>query len=100
MFTAENEHIFTVTRDLSVQACKNAILSLANVAWYMLHAVQSRSSAVRLLPAELYYYNSAHAQEGCSSHTVSLHSNNLCEQDILDLLIKEHDDIFSIIFPK
>ena len=36
----------------------------------------------------------------CSSHTVSLHSNNLCEQDILDLLIKEHDDIFSIIFPK
>ena len=46
MFTADNEHIFTVTLDfLSVQACKNAILSLANVAWYMLHAVQSRSSA-------------------------------------------------------
>ena len=34
----------------------------------------------------------------CSSHTASLHSNNLCEQDILDLLIKEHDYIFSIIF--
>ena len=46
VFTADNEHIFTVTLDLSVQACKNAILSLANVAWYMLHAVQSQSSAV------------------------------------------------------
>ena len=32
VFTADNEHIFTVTLDLSVQACKNAILSLANVA--------------------------------------------------------------------
>ena len=46
MFTADNEQFFTVTLDLSVQACKNASLSLANVAWYMLHAVQSRSSAV------------------------------------------------------
>ena len=45
VFTADNEHIFTVTLDLSVRACKNAILSLANVAWYMLHAVQSQSSA-------------------------------------------------------
>ena len=50
VFTADNEHIFTVTLDLSVQACKNAILSLANVAWYMLHAVQSESSAVCMLP--------------------------------------------------
>ena len=32
VFTADNEHIFTVTLDLSVQGCKNAILSLANVA--------------------------------------------------------------------
>ena len=50
VFTADNEHIFTVTLDLSVQACKNAILSLANVARYMLHAVQSQSSACSLLP--------------------------------------------------
>ena len=54
VFTADNEHIFTVTLDLSVQACKNAILSLANVAWYMLHAVQSQSSAVC---CRNYYYN-------------------------------------------
>ena len=53
VFTADNEHIFTVTLDLSVQACKNAILSLANVAWYMLHAVQSQSSACSLLLPEL-----------------------------------------------
>ena len=51
VFTADNEHIFTVTLDLSVQACKNAILSLANVAWYMLHAVQSRSSSAESLLA-------------------------------------------------
>ena len=49
VFTADNEQIFTVTLDLSVQACKNATLSLANVAWYVLHAVQSRSSADGLL---------------------------------------------------
>ena len=46
VFTADNEHIFTVTLDLSVQACKNAILSLANVAWYMLHAVQSAAGTI------------------------------------------------------
>ena len=46
VFTADNEQIFAVTLDLSVQACKNVSLSLANVAWYVLHAVQSRSSAV------------------------------------------------------
>ena len=39
VFTADNEQIVTVTPDLSVQACKNASLSLANVAWYVLHAV-------------------------------------------------------------
>ena len=33
------EQIFTLTLGLSVQACKNASLSLANVAWYV---VQSR----------------------------------------------------------
>ena len=38
VFTADNELIITVTLDLSVQACKNASLSLANVAWYVLHA--------------------------------------------------------------
>ena len=48
VFTADNEHIFTVTLDLSVQACKNAILSLANVAWYMLHAVSGGSRKMRL----------------------------------------------------
>ena len=41
--TADNEQIVTVTPDLSVQACKNASLSLANVAWYVLHAVQTES---------------------------------------------------------
>ena len=45
VFTADNEHIFTVTLDLSVQACKNAILSLANVAWYMLHVNRVQSAA-------------------------------------------------------
>ena len=35
VFTADNEQIITVTLDLSVQACKNASLSLANVAWYV-----------------------------------------------------------------
>ena len=44
MFTADNEQIVTVTSDLSVQACKNASLSLANVAWYVLHAVQTAES--------------------------------------------------------
>ena len=29
--------------DLFVQVCKNASLSLADVAWYVLHSVQSRS---------------------------------------------------------
>ena len=43
VFTADNEQI---TLDLSVQARKNANLSLPNVAWYVLLAVQSRSSAV------------------------------------------------------
>ena len=43
VFTTDNEQI---TQDLSVQACKNASSSLANVAWYVLHAVQSQSSAV------------------------------------------------------
>ena len=38
VFTSDNEQIFTVTLDSSVQACKNAILSIANVAWYVLHA--------------------------------------------------------------
>ena len=41
---ADNEHIVTVTPDLSVQACKNASISLANVAWYVLHAVQTAES--------------------------------------------------------
>ena len=50
VFTVDNEQIFTVMLDLSVQGCKNANLSLANVAWYVLHAVQSRSSAVCMLP--------------------------------------------------
>ena len=40
MFTADNEQTFTVTLDLSVQACKKASLSLANVASYVLHAVR------------------------------------------------------------
>ena len=44
VFTADNEQIVTVTPDLSVQACKNASLSLANVAWYVLHAVQTEES--------------------------------------------------------
>ena len=39
VFTADDEQIFTVTLDLPVQACKNASLSLANVAWYVLHTV-------------------------------------------------------------
>ena len=45
VFTADVEQILTVALDLPVHACKNASLSLANVAWYVLHAVQSRSSA-------------------------------------------------------
>ena len=52
--TADNKQIVTVTPDLSVQACKNASLSLANVAWYVLHAVQTESrliSALRSCPA-------------------------------------------------
>ena len=52
VFTADNEHIFTVTLDLSVQACKNTILSLANVAYYMLHAVQCRVDRARVSAAE------------------------------------------------
>ena len=44
VFTADNEQIVTVTPDFSVQACKNASLSLANVAWYVLHAVQTAES--------------------------------------------------------
>ena len=31
VFTADNEQIFTATLDLSVKACKNASLSLANL---------------------------------------------------------------------
>ena len=38
VFTADNEQIITVTLDLFVQACKKASLSLANAAWYVLHA--------------------------------------------------------------
>ena len=38
VFTADNEQIFTVTLDLPVQACKNASLSVAKFAWYVLHA--------------------------------------------------------------
>ena len=45
LFTADNVQIFTVTLDLSVQACKNARLSLANVAWYVLHACMHACSA-------------------------------------------------------
>ena len=46
MFTADNEQIFTGTLDLSVQAYKNASLSLANVAWYVVAcSAESRSSA-------------------------------------------------------
>ena len=45
VFTADDEQIFTVTLDFPVHACKNASLSLPNVAWYVLHTVQSRSSA-------------------------------------------------------
>ena len=52
MFTADNEQIVTVTPDLSVQACKNASLSLANVAWYVLHAVQTAES-IECIAAEL-----------------------------------------------
>ena len=48
VFTADNEQIVTVTPDLSVQACKNASLSLANVAWYVLHAVQTESRLTRV----------------------------------------------------
>ena len=52
LFTADNEQIVTVTPDLSVQACKNASLSLANVAWYVLHAVQTAES-IECIIAEL-----------------------------------------------
>ena len=37
VFTADDEQLFTVTLDLPVQACKDASLNLANVAWYVLH---------------------------------------------------------------
>ena len=51
LFTADNVQIFTVTLELSVQACKNARLSLANVAWYVLHAcmhaVQSHAESIK-----------------------------------------------------
>ena len=50
VFTADNEQIVTVTPDLSVQACKTASLSLGNVAWYVLHAVQSRVECIAELP--------------------------------------------------
>ena len=43
VFTADDEQIFTVTLDLPVQACKNASLNLANVAWYVLHYTVQRS---------------------------------------------------------
>ena len=45
VFTTDNEQIVTVTLDLSVQACKNASLSLANVAWYVLHACSAEPIA-------------------------------------------------------
>ena len=50
VFTADDEQLFTVTLDLPVQACNNASLNLANVAWYVLHTVQSRSSASQAWP--------------------------------------------------
>ena len=48
VFTADNDRqIFTVTLDLSVQPCKNASLSLAIVAWYVLHgSAESINGAV------------------------------------------------------
>ena len=54
LFTADNVQIFTVTLDLSVQACKNARLSLANVAWYVLHACmrQCRVERARLIAVQ------------------------------------------------
>ena len=53
LFTADNVQIFTVTLDLSVQACKNARLSLANVAWYVLHAcMQCRVERARLIAVQ------------------------------------------------
>ena len=55
VFTADNEQIITVTLDLSVQACKNASLSLANVAWYVLNACSAESIAMSgtVQPAEI-----------------------------------------------
>ena len=54
VFTADNEQIFTVTLDLFVQACKNASLSLANVAWYVLNACSAESIAMSgMQPAEI-----------------------------------------------
>ena len=51
VFTADNEQIFTVTLDLSVQ---NASLSLANVAWYVLNACSAESIAMSgMQPAEI-----------------------------------------------
>ena len=46
VFTADNEQIITVTLDLSVQACKNASLSLANVAGYVLNVCGAESIAI------------------------------------------------------
>ena len=51
--TADNEQIITVTLDLSVQACKNASLSLANVAWYVLNACSAESIAMSVQPPEI-----------------------------------------------
>ena len=56
LFTADNVQIFTVTLDLSLQACKNARLSLASVVWYvlLLHACSVESaitSCTTVVPA-------------------------------------------------
>ena len=64
VFTANNEQIFIVTLDLPVQACKNAGLSLANVAWYVLHAMQSQSSVVSLSNSSLSNF--------CCLYTISI----------------------------
>ena len=54
VFTADNEQIFPVTLDLSVQACMNASLSLANVALMVrvacsAESIESARSAVMQL---------------------------------------------------
>ena len=57
-FTADNEQIVT---DLPFRLGKKASLSLANVAWYVMHVVQSRSSVtpVQWPDSSSLYSNSA-----------------------------------------